>query len=87
MDHTVSMAALRIILGKYLFVITFHICKTWQPTGRRRWPKTTWRRSVQKEAERVGMKWEDLASAAQDRARWKNFKDLASDLLVRPSHP
>ncbi|KAG7301472.1 hypothetical protein JYU34_014438 [Plutella xylostella] len=48
---------------------------SWQPTGKRKRgrPKTTWRRSVENEAKVVGMKWEDLAAAAQDRARWRNL--------------
>ncbi|KAG7296251.1 hypothetical protein JYU34_021366 [Plutella xylostella] len=47
----------------------------WQAKGKRRpgRPRTTWRRSVEKEAASTGLGWDDLEAAAQDREKWKSF--------------
>ena len=47
---------------------------TWTPEGRRKRgrPKTTWRRTVEKERSKAGWQsWSEVRTAAQDRNRWK----------------
>ena len=58
--------------------ITRHALR-WNPQGRRRpgRPRTTWRRSLEKEARQLGKTWEQIEATAQDRRRWKS---LVSDL-------
>lgn len=47
----------------------------WQSTGRRRpgRPRTTWRRSVEKEAGSTGLGWKELEEIAQDRDKWRSL--------------
>ena len=47
---------------------------TWTPEGKRKRgrPKTTWRRTVEKERSEAGWQsWREVRTAAQDRNRWK----------------
>ena len=47
---------------------------TWTPEGKRKIgrPKTTWRRTVEKERSRAGWKsWGEVRAKAQDRNRWR----------------
>ena len=47
---------------------------TWTPEGKRKRgrPKTTWRRTVEKERSKAGWQsWREARTAAQDRNRWK----------------
>ena len=47
---------------------------TWTPEGKRKWgrPKTTWRRTVEKERSEAGWQsWREARTAAQDGNRWK----------------
>ena len=47
---------------------------TWTPEGRRKRgrPKTTWRRTVEKERSKAGWQsWSEVRTAPQDRNRWK----------------
>ena len=49
---------------------------TWTPEGRRKRgrPKTTWRRTVEKERSKAGWQsWSEVRTAAQDRNRWKSM--------------
>ena len=50
------------------------IALTWIPKGRRKQgrPKTTWRRSVEKERGEAGWRnWDEVWSEAADREKWK----------------
>lgn len=55
---------------------------TWAPDGRRKVgrPKTTWRRSVEKERDEAGWKsWEEARVEACDRKQWqKGIKVLCA---------
>ena len=47
---------------------------TWTPEGKRKRgrPKTTWRRTVEKERSKAGWQsWREVRTAAQDRNRWR----------------
>ena len=51
-----------------------NIALTWAPEGKRRKgrPKTTWRRTVEKERQEGGWKsWSEVRTAAADREKWK----------------
>lgn len=47
----------------------------WQLPGKRKRgrPKTTWQRSVERDIQSLGMSWQELEVAAQDRPKWKNM--------------
>ena len=52
-----------------------NIALTWAPEGKRRKgrPKTTWRRTVEKERQEGGWKsWSEVRTAAADREKWKH---------------
>ena len=46
----------------------------WKPQGSRKRgrPKKSWRRTVQKEFENIGLSWEAVKRTAQNRVRWKS---------------
>ena len=47
---------------------------TWHPDGKRKVgrPKTTWRRTVEKERENLGWRsWNEARAIAKDRDKWK----------------
>ena len=51
------------------------IALTWTPEGRRKRgrPKTTWRRTAEREREKAGWKnWGEVQIAAADRAGWRD---------------
>ena len=47
----------------------------WNPQGARKRgrPKLTWRRGVEKDREKSGKTWSQLAKLAQDREKWRSF--------------
>jgi len=47
----------------------------WTPEGKRKRgrPKTTWRRTLEAEAQAEGKSWRDLERLAQDRHKWSDF--------------
>jgi hypothetical protein len=49
----------------------------WNPQGKRRpgRPKTTWRRTIQKELEAAGLKWEEVKIAAPNRQRFRTMSE------------
>ena len=57
------------------------VALTWKMPGKRKHgrPKFTWRRSVEQELGVLGMGWEEVTQAAQDRSQWKK--------MVRALHP
>ena len=64
-------------LGHVLWMPREHHCATaltWTPMGKRKVgrPKTTWRRTVEKERAMAGWKsWEEVRALAKDRDKWK----------------
>ena len=59
---------------------------TWTPEGRRKRgrPKTTWRRTVEKERSKAGWQsWSEVRTAAQDRNRWKAHVEALCATLAR----
>ena len=64
-------------LGHVLRMPREHYCVTaltWTPMGKRKVgrPKTTWRRTVEKERTKAGWKsWEDVRAMAKDRDKWR----------------
>lgn len=55
-----------------------NVAMTWAPEGKRKRgrPKTTWRRTVEKERAEVGWKsWEEARVAARDRRKWRETAD------------
>ena len=51
------------------------VAMSWAPEGKRRRgrPKTTWRRTVEKEKQEAGWKsWEEVRTAATNREEWKS---------------
>ena len=72
-------------LGHVLRMPQQHHCVTaltWAPDGRRKVgrPKTTWRRSIEKERAEAGWKsWDEARAVARDRTRWrKSIKALCA---------
>ena len=57
---------------------------TWAPEGKRKRgrPKTTWRRTVERERSRAGWQsWSEVHAAAQDKSRWRaNVDALCANL-------
>ena len=52
-----------------------NIALTWAPEGKRKRgrPKTTWRRTVEKERDEAGWRsWNEVRTVAADRERWKS---------------
>ena len=47
----------------------------WTPSGRRKRgrPKTTWRRTVMKELEEMGLTWGEAQTKARHRSVWRSF--------------
>ena len=64
-------------LGHVLRMPREHHCVTaltWTPMGKRKVgrPKTTWRRTVEKERTKTGWKsWEEVRAMAKDRDKWR----------------
>ena len=66
-------------LGHVLRMPREHHCVTaltctWTPMGKRKVgrPKTTWRRTVEKERTKAGWKsWEEVRAMAKDRDKWR----------------
>ena len=59
---------------------------TWTPEGGRKRgrPKTTWRRTVEKERSKAGWQsWSEVRTAAQDRNRWKAHVEALCATLAR----
>jgi len=46
---------------------------TWTPDGKRKRgrPKTTWRRTVSDDLVSMGLSWQSVQTAAQDRPSWR----------------
>ena len=47
----------------------------WTPEGRRKRgrPRTTWRRTLEEEAQSLGKSWNDLENIAKNRKEWASF--------------
>ena len=47
----------------------------WNPQGKRKIgrPKTTWRRTVEREIKEEGKTWREIKNLAQNRVRWRTF--------------
>ena len=59
---------------------------TWTPEGRKKRgrPKTTWRRTVEKERSKAGWQsWSEVRTAAQDRNRWKGHVEALCAILAQ----
>ena len=54
-----------------------HQALRWNPQGKRKRgrPKSTWRRELDTEVERIGHSWKEVEAIAQDRGRWKALVD------------
>ena len=50
---------------------------TWNPQGKRKRgrPRNTWRRDVESEARKMGYTWQEIATMAQCRIRWRALID------------
>ena len=50
---------------------------TWNPQGKRKRgrPRNTWRRDVESEARKMGYTWQEIATMAQRRIRWRALID------------
>ena len=55
-----------------------HHAMDWNPQGTRKpgRPRTTWRRSIQKDLKEINMTWYEAKRAAQDRQNWKAIVDV-----------
>ena len=51
------------------------VAMRWTPSGRRKTgrSKTTWRRTVMKELEEMGLTWGKAQAKARDRSAWQSF--------------
>ena len=73
-------------LGHVLRMPREHHCATaltWTPTGKRKVgrPKTTWRRTVEKERAMAGWKsWEKVKALAKDGSKWKKSSAALSTM-------
>ena len=76
MSHEIKNRRLR-WLGHVLRLPEDRIPKVamrWTPSGRRKRgrPKTTWRRTVMKELEEMGLTWGEAQAKARDRSLWRS---------------
>ena len=64
------------------------VAMRWTPSGRRKRgrPKTTWRRTVMKELEEMGLSWGKAQAKVRDRSVWRSFvAALCPDRMKRMS--
>jgi len=65
----------------------------WTPEGKRQRgrPRTTWRRSTEKELKTIYLTWSEIRKAAQDRSRWREtvkalcvrWRDVDADFVLK----